>query len=364
MSLRHPWSLLGIAPTADAREIRKAYAERLKGMDVDSDVAGFAQLRQARDLALKLAKTMDSVEFTPDAASDEAVETTPAATESPRWSFAAPDLPGDWEGAGELATLPAEGGGSTMLERMAWAAAAAREAREGGVSGAGIPLTTIDPFTAPVLSGDLTGHDALGLRPGETPAERLSALLDPDGAAAGEPLTEPEIRQAVRALGTILDEALQVHVTRQQQIEDWLAETLARGWPRSAPLLEDAAAAFGWEREWRDHDARPAIGFLGARLRGYRFQQAVAQPDHKLHNAWEELTQPGPRPASAVLTGPRRHDIVTLLRGLRRNFPELESHFDAERVESWEKPRFKVNWWLVRIGIVAALIIGRLLLDK
>ena len=372
MSGRPPWSLLGIGPTADTSAIRKAYAEKLKAMDVDADVSGFAQLRQARDLALRLARSLE--EIAPDgdaqpAGGDDSDGIEDAATDAPeaaaapaRWTFAAPELPGAWQEdpffpASSLATRPAEPDASTMLERMAWAAAAAREAGHGGVSGAGIPLTTIDPFTAPLLSGSLVGDDALGLRPGETPAERLSILLDPEREDAGEPLSESEARQATRALRAILDEATHAHITRQQQIEDWLAEILARGWPRSAPLLEDANQAFGWEREWSAHDARPAVQFLGARLRGYRFQQNVLQPGHKFHKAWNELVRPGKAGPLRMLGGPAQGVDVALLRGVRKHFPELESHFAPERVASWEGGNPMLTGLLVLLGIIAFAII-------
>ncbi|WP_395327447.1 hypothetical protein WBP06_11120 [Novosphingobium sp. BL-8H] len=375
----HPWSLLGIEPTAETSAIRKAYAERLKAMNVDEDVAAYARLRQARDLALRLARTMDEGDFetagaedadetapTPDAVEPEAVQVTatpiPTPPATPRWTFAAPELPGEWQdfedpAARPLATRPGEPDASTMLERMAWAAAAAREAGHGGVSGAGIPLTTIDPFTAPLLSGSLVGDDALGLRPGETPAERLTILLDPERENAGEPLTEAETRQATRALRTILDEVAQSHISRQQQIEDWLAEILARGWPRSAPLLEDSSHAFGWEREWSAHDARPAVQFLGARLRGYRFQQNVLQPDHRFHKAWNELAKPGKAGPLRMLGGPAQSDVDALLRGVRKHFPELESHFATERVASWEGGNPVLTGLLVVLGIVAFAIV-------
>lgn len=48
-----PWSLLGIAPTHDAREIRRAYAARLRETRPDEDAAGFQRLVEARDRALR-----------------------------------------------------------------------------------------------------------------------------------------------------------------------------------------------------------------------------------------------------------------------------------------------------------------------
>jgi len=46
------WAELGIAPTADPAVIRKAYADRLRGIDQDRDQAAFMALRQAFTLAM------------------------------------------------------------------------------------------------------------------------------------------------------------------------------------------------------------------------------------------------------------------------------------------------------------------------
>jgi hypothetical protein len=49
------WGELGIAPTDDAKAIRRAYAVRLRAIDPDSDPAAFQRLRFAYDRALKAA---------------------------------------------------------------------------------------------------------------------------------------------------------------------------------------------------------------------------------------------------------------------------------------------------------------------
>ncbi len=53
-----PWTLLGIAPTADAAAIRRAYARKLKLTRPDEDPEGFQRLVQERDAALKEAAMM------------------------------------------------------------------------------------------------------------------------------------------------------------------------------------------------------------------------------------------------------------------------------------------------------------------
>lgn len=45
--LQGPWAVLAIAPTQDARQIKRAYAARLKVVRPDEDAAGFQALREA-----------------------------------------------------------------------------------------------------------------------------------------------------------------------------------------------------------------------------------------------------------------------------------------------------------------------------
>ena len=54
MSAEWPWNALGLDGEADARAVKRAYAQRLKAID-RSDATQFQQLVAARDLALKLA---------------------------------------------------------------------------------------------------------------------------------------------------------------------------------------------------------------------------------------------------------------------------------------------------------------------
>ncbi|MBT1539540.1 J domain-containing protein [Ralstonia solanacearum] len=50
--LQGPWAVLAIAPTQDARQIKRAYAARLKVVRPDEDAAGFQALREAYEWAL------------------------------------------------------------------------------------------------------------------------------------------------------------------------------------------------------------------------------------------------------------------------------------------------------------------------
>ncbi|MEN3749774.1 hypothetical protein TPR58_21560 [Sphingomonas sp. HF-S3] len=53
------WATLGIEPTEDARAIRTAYSRQLKAIDADADAQAFIALREARDIALRLATSVE-----------------------------------------------------------------------------------------------------------------------------------------------------------------------------------------------------------------------------------------------------------------------------------------------------------------
>lgn len=61
------WDELGISPCDDPKAIRRAYAARLKKLDLDSDPAGFARLRDAFEAALAEAEGAASAFDRPDA---------------------------------------------------------------------------------------------------------------------------------------------------------------------------------------------------------------------------------------------------------------------------------------------------------
>lgn len=79
-----PWSALDLDGPADPREVRRAYARKLKAIDQAADPAGFQTLRQAFELAKAMAGEGDrprvQVVFTPEPAEPEPpqpIETAP-----------------------------------------------------------------------------------------------------------------------------------------------------------------------------------------------------------------------------------------------------------------------------------------------
>jgi hypothetical protein len=293
-SRAYPWSRLGIDPTSDKAAIRKAYADVLRAINPDEDIAGFADLRRARGQALWLAGQADGGE-------DE----------------------GDLYGLGTLDDDEDDD------DSLLWGGDDARW------------------DTAPAAAAPAPG--AFDTAPGPGPASELTEaqqraqaawnqmldVLYPGGEPSDDAVTHEELDDGLAALGTLIARAVEADLEEHDALDGALAELFARTWPRSAPFVEPADAAFHWIGESGTLDERPALRFLNDRLKGMRFHDKVQRPDHPLHKAWAELSRPG---KAGVLDRLRvkRLDVHKLLLGIRERYPELEAFLDPQRVASWE----------------------------
>lgn len=276
-----PWAVLGIEPTADKGAIRRAYAARLKAMDVDRDVEGFAALRAARDAALVLAKGMEEAPVASELA---------LADEGPRF--------------------------------------------EGGPIGASWDEQEDQP--APATVGSTEPETETQDQPQQpTPPAILYDLLFPNGEYCADGLESHDLQIALDCLHAIADDAQSSPVDRERAIEEWLALQLATAWPRSTFLVEPAAARFHWAETEGQLTEIPAVRFLNARLAGMRFVSVVGLKAHPLHKAWVELSREGPMNVLSRLRT-RRKDVAALLADIRTHYPEAESYLDPVRVSSWE----------------------------
>lgn len=318
--------LLGLKAGADTPAIRKAYAAKLKALDVDADPDAYARLRAARDIALRSAKAAaaqaEAGGDAPTAAiEDEAQQPDPEPRETPgSWAYAAPLLPHD---------PPAQG--SAILAGSLPPADAAPEPQAKLTAPDAPPGAREATGGPPVLASAAPTDVTLLQRPDRELARLLHSEEDPAPA-----MDDAEEARALRCLRMMLADAAQADLSLHGQIEDWLADLLAGTWPRSAPLLEETATAFGWESERGQLRERPSIAWLNTRLRGLRFQQKVELPDHPLHKAWVELQRPG-WSKWYQRVGTSRRQVNELLAGIRKHFPELEGHLDPQRVGSWEQ---------------------------
>ncbi len=296
-----PWSRLGIDPTSDKAAIRKAYADVLRAINPDEDIAGFADLRRARDNALWLA--------------DQQI---PAGGD-------------DYAGADDLGADDGELYGLGSLDDDAEA-----EDVEDFVwddSPAGMHP---DPVAAPSGSGPGVAPELSEAQQRAQRAwEQLLEVLYPQGQASDDAVTHDELDDGLAALGILIARAEEADLEEQDALDGALAELFARTWPRSAPFVEPANATFHWIGESGTLDERYALRFLNDRLKGMRFHDKVQQPGHPLNKAWVELVRPG-RAGLLDRLRVKRLDVHKLLLGIRERYPELEAHLDPERVASWE----------------------------
>jgi len=340
------WAELGIDPTDDARAIKRAYASRLKQIDMDADPDGYIALRDARDAALAAAEAglID--------ARGEATGTDAAMDALPRFD---PAL---------LAALPpiavVSGFGAPVRLPCAEAPPDGRI-----IASASAPPPDEYPWggepAMPSLEGEAT----------PTPdAHRLGLIapaIDPAGLAPGDILIArraPDVDYQAHydALIAILrpgDEnqppadfaeqtAMQHHFDvllgdpRMQEIgffaeaERWFAAMIARTAPRSDALLERAADHFGWSEDADTVDQSPEIAWNIARRRTLRFRSEISQLSHPHHRIWRELRTPA-NEKSKRGDGLSRSQVRSFLATIRRDHPSLEGEFDWYRVALWEK---------------------------
>jgi hypothetical protein len=284
---------LGIDPTSDTGAIRKAYADVLRSINPDEDIAGFADLRRARDQALWLAAQQGR------SGGDDAEE-------------------GDLYGLGGLDD-DADAG---------WD-------EDDGDDGEG--AWDIAPAFTPGPGAGLAQPPELSEAQQRAQAawNQLHAALYPGGEFSEDAVTHAELDEGLAALAVLIARAEEADLEEHDALDSALAELFARTWPRSAPFVEPANAAFHWLGEAGALEERYALRFLNDRLKGMRFHEKVQQPDHPLHKAWEELSRPG---RAGVLDRLKvsRLDVHRLLLGMRERYPELEAHLDPQRVASWE----------------------------
>ena len=86
-----PWEVLGIDPTPDEREIKRAYAKQLKQTRPDEDKEGFLRLRAAYERALEIRHWHDEPEEDEDAVDDLEIASTPLEPELVPESEAVPE---------------------------------------------------------------------------------------------------------------------------------------------------------------------------------------------------------------------------------------------------------------------------------
>jgi hypothetical protein len=237
-----PWFFdrLGVAPTRDARQIKRAYALALKAIDQQAEREAFETLREAYEAALAWARTPGEQE--PDAPAVGAVP--PGVPASGRIVIAPPawDPPAS-EPAGLEPTVSETMDSEPPTSEPPASEPPASEPPASEPAASAPPDMRRPPPGDPaaaamrtVISNETYGTSRIAMR------QWMSRLLDPQDTPVAD----------------VLDQALNdprlVHLDSRVQLEAQIIEALYRASAGRAELFDAAAARFGWG----DRNARPA----------------------------------------------------------------------------------------------------------
>jgi hypothetical protein len=289
VSLADQWALLGIAPTDDKREVKRAYTRKLKTIDIDADPAAFIALREAMEAANEWGTGTPWWEQDQDLGSDTESGTSEYPDEEPDDAFEE-----DWDNWRPNRPVFADQGPGPVIAEL-----------------------------EDLLYGDDPPHPAQV----EALGTRLLAL--------------PELDRVDQAVA----------------VEQWLAQAIANTFPRSDPLIEPAAARFGWKEHARLSDW--AVGHIMQRRDDLQFRQRLVQPLHPHRRAFEELAG-SPRKKLGLLQW-RLADQVRDFFVLLHDRPTLENDLDAGSVAWWRDhlhgphlPRH-FGWWWSGLALLLAM---------
>lgn len=351
-----PWSLLGIERTSDTGEIRRAYAARLKELNLDQEVQAYAELRSARDSALSLAASAEQDDDLGlggwhdedgDWDEDDAFPDRPVTTDAEddaeedvdEWAIPSVDR------IGPLGEQPDRSRNQADPDDDQWTTPSADTPDD--PAGDDIDESADDPVTAetPPASWDI-----------------FFQALFPNGQHSDEGMDGETYAAAAAAFDSILAETEESDITRQATIESNIADALARAWPRSGPFVMQADEMFHWDREQGALHERPSVAFLNARIQGMRIYEALQQESHPYHKEWVELTRNG-KPTLAERLRIQRPRVQKLIVTIREKYPELEHFLDDYRVNYWEGSAggegdgksfgFGIVFWIVAIVMLA-----------
>ncbi len=307
MNVTEAWAVLGLAPTDEAREVKRAYGRLLKQIDVDGDPSAFIRLREAYELALA-------------------------------WGSAIPE----WEreepaGEGEDALPAAEAEAAELWPQT-------------GADDGGGPEVTFGPDES--------------WRP-EPPAgaERLpSVCRELDGLLFGTgPVDERRLAELGEQLFALCDAA---PVDEAAGTEHWLMSALAASIPRSDPLIEPAMHHFGWDRAVPPRDY--GLAFDLDALQQRRADRALLDrlrrfADVGERRALEELELGGRTRLGLFELGLAR-DVRRFLDNMLAAHPTIAHDLDQAALTWWRgyfsRWHLPDTFWFQLLGIPAVLTVG------
>jgi len=287
------WQTLGIdAADSDARAVKRAYAQRLKAIDVDAEPAAFIALRGAMEQALAELRWREQAAMAPSIEDEDEADEDEADEEPDRWSVG-------WPGNAE-ADRPAV---IALVE-------------SGAEASADIAPNPLDSLNAEIeiLSGLLFGEE------------------DPGSIGWKIELCWREI-----TTNPVLD-----RIDVLADVEQWFAGAIAQSLPRSDPLVWPAIKFFGWSGDEQRWNGDGRVAAILRRQRDLYFLHQLAQPDNLLNYAFL-LLQQSPDEVPPKDFARMENGVRMLLRSIRYQFPTAEWNFDEARVQAWidrlEAPR-------------------------
>lgn len=315
---RSIWTILGVDPTNDEREIRRAYARRLKEVHPEDDPDGFKALREAYESALDMARRGWAVP-PPRKPRGKKAETV-VETSPPGDGWAGNDDADRW-------TQPEDG------PQSGW------DDEHSGRWDAAPPPPEPEPSAE--VSAELeaekkrhAAHAAL--------CDELELLLRQTSVPTGDALGV-----MMRILRSPAMDSLRTHANT----EYWLAAAIARGGPAADSLIEPAVRFFGWDDARIGVDLSHAVPVLRRREVARAIQQ-LARPLTVGHDAWKALRakQTLFRRTADRLDPFLSRQVADLLARAAHDLPDLHGHLDPDAVATWsarlDRPRFSAIFLL------------------
>lgn len=304
---RPPWSSLGIDPTADERAIKRAYAAKLKEIDVETEPAKFIALRKQFEQAQSEARWI-------------------GADEDEDW-----DDEDDWDEEADEAS-DTEAAVSGPMDADLWAL--------GDVGG--------DAFTAPVvpLLERATPWGEARDRVAGHFADIEAALRSAD---AGR---EAAIDRAARALWA--EPALET-VDAAGDVEQRLAHIVLNHGVAAAYLLRLASWHYGWIKRAQQVGTGWPITEVGRRAAAENWFQKVEDGSSGYSETVLRDLETGPT-GSWARDWLRKRQVREFLAAMRRHYPEGEYRFDPDIVAAWETATdIRIPWGALLAGFFVAL---------
>ncbi len=322
------WHTLGIEPTDDTRAIRRAYAAKLKAIDVDRDPQAFIALREAFEQAQNEARWLhyEAEEEEADVEVEAETQTVQLEAGGPEHAPSEPeDEPDEWDDESGV-----------EIDFDAWE-------RDPLAAEIAFAPPAPNPWAAPTPE-DFDNH-----------AHALAGLLLDEHA---EQWPSPEETEAMLAhWQRITRDPRMQEMSFYADAENWFADLIARAVPFSDPLVAPVADHFGWMSTAGEISQSPAIAYVVRRRQSLDFFDAVRAPNHPLNAAWRELSRPANEHSRRGWTNGKK--VRELLATVRAHYPELEANFDSYRVALWEPTAGKRGWsWsgaLIVWFLIAAL---------